>query len=105
MNSLFVYVSEPNLWVGREIRSCTNTVKAATPFELDGRRIILIDAPGFDDATESETDVPGMITAFLATSKVQPEHNSCTQIMNVAAQLQASFTSTGHPIRRRVGYR
>ena len=52
MNSLFVYVSGPNLWVGREIQSYTNAVKAATPFELDGRSIVLIDVPGFEGVTE-----------------------------------------------------
>jgi hypothetical protein len=40
----------------------------ADPFELDGRRITLIDTPGFDDTRKSDTDVLKMIAAFLATT-------------------------------------
>ena len=61
-------VSGSNLDIGKGLRSCTNAVQLAGAFNLDGRRVVLIDTPGFDDTTRSDTDVLKMIAAFLATS-------------------------------------
>lgn len=61
-------VSGSNLRVGRGLKSCTNIVQMAKPFEIDGRRVTLIDTPGFDDTTKSDADVLKMIAAFLATT-------------------------------------
>jgi len=61
-------VSGSNLSVGKGLRSCTSIVQPAGAFNLDGRRVILIDTPGFDDTTRSDADVLKMIAAFLATS-------------------------------------
>ena len=47
--------------------SVTDKVQAAPPFDLDGRRVTLIDTPGFDDTNRSDTDILNMIAAFLAT--------------------------------------
>jgi len=41
-------------------------VQAASPFDLAGRRILLIDTPGFDDTTKSDTDILKEIGAFLS---------------------------------------
>jgi len=35
---------------------------------LDGRRVVLIDTPGFDDTMKSDTEVLRMIGDFLATT-------------------------------------
>jgi predicted GTPase len=61
-------VSGSNLRVGRGLKSCTNIVQMAVPFEIDGRSITLIDTPGFDDTTRSDTDILKMIAGFLQTS-------------------------------------
>jgi hypothetical protein len=61
-------VSGSNLRVGRGLKSCTNIVQMAVPFEVDGRSITLIDTPGFDDTTRSDTDILKMIAGFLQTS-------------------------------------
>ena len=50
------------------LESCTAEVQLADEFTLDGRRVILIDTPGFDDTSKSDTDVLKMIAAFLATT-------------------------------------
>ncbi|KAJ2924778.1 hypothetical protein H1R20_g12311, partial [Candolleomyces eurysporus] len=47
------------------LRFCTNLVKVAPPFMLDGRSVTLIDTPGFDDATKSDTEILRMIALFL----------------------------------------
>jgi predicted GTPase len=60
--------SGSNLRVGKGLHSCTNIVQVAQPFELDGRMVTLIDTPGFDDTTRSDTDILRMIAAFLATA-------------------------------------
>ncbi|KAH7924247.1 hypothetical protein BV22DRAFT_1035305 [Leucogyrophana mollusca] len=49
------------------LESCTNEVQVAQPFELGGRSVVLIDTPGFDDTTKSDTDVLKMIAAHLVT--------------------------------------
>ena len=48
-------------------------MQVADPFHLDGRSVVLIDTPGFDDTTRSDTDVLKMIAAFLETSYVTLE--------------------------------
>ena len=61
-------VSGSSLGVSKGLRSCTNTVQTVETFYLDGRRVALIDTPGFGDTTRSDTDILRMITAFLAAS-------------------------------------
>ncbi|KAJ2935816.1 hypothetical protein H1R20_g1278, partial [Candolleomyces eurysporus] len=56
----------PNkLQVGHSIQSCTDAVERADPFDLDGRRIILFDTPGFDDTNKSETEILRIIAFEL----------------------------------------
>ncbi|KAF9779336.1 P-loop containing nucleoside triphosphate hydrolase protein [Thelephora terrestris] len=60
--------SRSNLQVGAALESCTPDVQLANEFTLDGRRVVLIDTPGFDDTTKSDTDILKKIGSFLATS-------------------------------------
>ncbi|KAF8972235.1 P-loop containing nucleoside triphosphate hydrolase protein [Flammula alnicola] len=60
--------SGSNLRIGRGLQSCTSIVQVAQPFELEGRSVTLIDTPGFDDTTKSDSDILRMIAAFLATA-------------------------------------
>lgn len=46
--------------------SCTDTVQTSKPFFLEGRTVTLIDTPGFDDTTKTDTDVLTMIAASLS---------------------------------------
>lgn len=48
------------------LRSCTNIVQTAPPLVLDGKVVTLIDTPGFDDTTKSDTDILKMIAQFLS---------------------------------------
>jgi len=64
-------ISGSNLGVGEGLRSCTNAVQIGGIFDLDGRRVALIDTPGFDDTTVSDTDILKMIGSFLATTYEQ----------------------------------
>ena len=45
----------------------TSEVQLSEEFTLNGRRVVLIDTPGFDDVNSSDTDVLRLITKFLAT--------------------------------------
>ncbi|KAF9787371.1 hypothetical protein BJ322DRAFT_1107429 [Thelephora terrestris] len=67
-SSFIDIVSGSNLAVCEGLRPCTDTVQAVDAFDLDGRQVVLIDTPGFDDTTLRDTDVLDMIAAFLATS-------------------------------------
>ena len=49
------------------LESCTTEVKFANEFTLDGRKVVLIDTPGFDDTSRNDMDVLKMIATFLAT--------------------------------------
>ncbi|KAF7424183.1 hypothetical protein PC9H_009486 [Pleurotus ostreatus] len=60
-----------NLTVGAGLRSCTSDVQLCKPFEVDGRRVILVDTPGFDDTTKSDTDILSTIASFLTASYEQ----------------------------------
>ena len=48
------------------LESCTAKVELADEFTLDGRVVSLIDTPGFDDTTKSDTDILNIVAAFLA---------------------------------------
>ena len=60
-------ISGADLGVSNGLRSCTSTVQLARSFDLGGRHVVLIDTPGFDDTTRSDTDVLNTIASFLAT--------------------------------------
>ena len=53
---------------GNNLKSCTAEVEVAEEFTLDGRRVILIDTPGFDDTTVSDAEILEKIAAFLAVT-------------------------------------
>jgi hypothetical protein len=61
-------VSGSKFDVGRTLRSCTNTIQVAEALNFDGHRVILIDTPGFDYTTRSDTGVLRMIAVFLEAS-------------------------------------
>ena len=52
--------------MGSESR--TVEVKLADEFTLDGKAVTLIDIPGFDDTSKSDTEVLETVAAFLATT-------------------------------------
>ena len=62
--------SGSDLRVGIGLTSCTAKVELADEFILDGRRVILIDTPGFDDTNVSDAEILNMIAVFLATAWV-----------------------------------
>ena len=57
--------SKSHFKVGEGLDSCTFGVQETEEFILDGRRIVLVDTPGFDDSVQSDTDVLKSIAAFL----------------------------------------
>ena len=58
--------SHSSLQVAAGFETCTAEVQAADEFTLDGRKVVLIDTPGFDETSRSDTDVLRMIATFLA---------------------------------------
>lgn len=60
--------SGSNLLVGEDLGSCTASVQVTNEFTLDRQQVVLIDTPGFDDTTKSDTDILKLIAAFLATT-------------------------------------
>uniref|UniRef100_A0A0W0EZU3 G domain-containing protein n=1 Tax=Moniliophthora roreri TaxID=221103 RepID=A0A0W0EZU3_MONRR len=57
-----------NLPVGHGLQSCTKVVQPAQPFKFQGCQVTLIDTPGFDDTTTSDTDILKMIGTYLANT-------------------------------------
>ncbi|KAF9465618.1 P-loop containing nucleoside triphosphate hydrolase protein, partial [Collybia nuda] len=58
-------ISGSSLRVGKGLHSCTSEVETTLPFELRGRGITLIDTPGFNDTTESDTTILKRISEYL----------------------------------------
>lgn len=56
--------------IGRGLESCTSEVQVTKPFKLNGREVTLIDTPGFDDTSRSDTDILAMIGAYLSQTSV-----------------------------------
>jgi hypothetical protein len=77
-------VSGGALEVGRGLESCTSEVQTVS-FHLDGRRVRLVDTPGFDDNDKSDTDILTMIVGYLSTSYVTPAQLSVTTEPNRGA--------------------
>ena len=61
-------VSKSHLEVGDDLESCTSEIQVSEEFILDGRRVVLIDTPGFDDTHKTGMDVLKSIAAFLGES-------------------------------------
>ncbi|KAG8741176.1 hypothetical protein FRC10_003221 [Ceratobasidium sp. 414] len=55
-----------NLLVGRDLNSCTREVTRSPVFNVDGRRVVLIDTPGFDDNEVSDVGTLKQIAAFMS---------------------------------------
>ena len=58
--------SGSNLRIGTNSNSRTAEVQLANEFTLDGRWVLLVDVPGFDDTHNRVTNVWELIAAFLA---------------------------------------
>jgi hypothetical protein len=56
--------------VGNGLRSCTSEVQVSPKFVVDGRTVVLIDTPGFNDTVMGDAEVLKEISAFLATVSV-----------------------------------
>ena len=54
------------LVVGNTLQSCTNGVDISPAFIIDGKPTLLVDTPGFDDTTKTETEILSMLATFLA---------------------------------------
>ena len=52
--------------VGSGLRSCTSEIQVSPRFLVDGRPVVLIDTPGFNDTVMEDADVLKNISAFLA---------------------------------------
>ena len=50
-------VSGSLLKIGHELDSCTSETQVSEEFELDGKRVVLIDTPGFDDTNRGGADI------------------------------------------------
>jgi len=87
-------LSGSNLRVGSSLQSCTSTVQVASPFQLDGRWITLIDTPGFDDTTRSDTEILTQIAAFLATTYERGKKLSGVIYMHRISDLRMGGIST-----------
>ncbi|KAF8896196.1 hypothetical protein BD779DRAFT_1466201 [Infundibulicybe gibba] len=69
-HSFINLLSSSNLEVGEGLHSCTDRVQVAQPFNLDGWKMTLLDTPGFDDTTKTDTHVLDMIATYLKEAYV-----------------------------------
>ncbi|KAJ3498805.1 hypothetical protein NMY22_g19567 [Coprinellus aureogranulatus] len=48
-----------------QLESCTQSIKTSEPFTFEGRTVVFIDTPGFDDTVKSDADILRDIATFL----------------------------------------
>ncbi|TEB22531.1 P-loop containing nucleoside triphosphate hydrolase protein [Coprinellus micaceus] len=63
--------SSQQLEVGHGLESCTQAVQLSEPLQFQGRNVVFIDTPGFDDsdADRSDADILRMIADHLVEAK------------------------------------
>ena len=61
-------ISNSNLLVSNSLKSVTANVGLSQQFYMDGMRVTLVDTPGFDDTTMSDTDILNKIASYLCVS-------------------------------------
>ncbi|KAE9398537.1 hypothetical protein BT96DRAFT_957543 [Gymnopus androsaceus JB14] len=54
--------------VGKGLESCTAVVASSKQFQLNGRTVVLIDTPGFDDTNRSDAEILGDISVYLTAA-------------------------------------
>ncbi|KAF9498950.1 hypothetical protein BDN71DRAFT_257740 [Pleurotus eryngii] len=86
--------SGSNLRVGSGLMSCTSDVQTSQPFRLGDRTVRLIDTPGFDDTTRSDTDVLSMISAYLSTAYMDGVRLSGVVYVHRISDFRMGGTST-----------
>ena len=52
------------------MKSCTSTVQTSNTFWFEGRQVKIIDTPGFDDTTRTDSDILKEISKYLSESYV-----------------------------------
>lgn len=88
-------VSTSRLKVGDDLDSCTFEIQVSQEFMLEGRKVMLIDTPGFDDSNKSDTDVLKMIAAFLGESYVRTKVSSRARLTEVLLRYSAGVKLAG----------
>ncbi|PVF97984.1 hypothetical protein CPB86DRAFT_398298 [Serendipita vermifera] len=58
--------SGSNLRVGNDLQSCTAKVEPSEEFRVEGKRVILLDTPGFDDTEKEDVDILEEIADYMA---------------------------------------
>ncbi|KIP04290.1 hypothetical protein PHLGIDRAFT_109800 [Phlebiopsis gigantea 11061_1 CR5-6] len=67
-SSFINLISGSELAVGRGLRSCTSKVETGNTFQFLDKMVTLVDTPGFDDTTVSDTDILKMISVYLSST-------------------------------------
>ncbi|KAJ3484493.1 hypothetical protein NLI96_g5619 [Meripilus lineatus] len=67
-SSFINLASDGSLPVSDELVSCTSEIVLSNVFEIDGRRIVIIDTPGFDDTSKPDSEILSMIASYLNES-------------------------------------
>ncbi|CAE6418455.1 unnamed protein product [Rhizoctonia solani] len=71
-NGVFANVaSGDSMRVGRGLKSCTQKVEPTTMFTVDGKPVVVVDCPGFDDTYLSETEILQSLAGFLTVAYSQ----------------------------------
>ena len=66
------------------MESCTSEAQESHPFSVDGRKVVLIDTPGFGDTTLTDSDIWKIIAAFLVTRQVYGPRKNAVKLIGAA---------------------
>ncbi|KAG8741198.1 hypothetical protein FRC10_003192 [Ceratobasidium sp. 414] len=78
-NDVAIIVGGDSLTVGHGVKSCTEEVGKTDVFMVDGRPVVIVDCPGFDDTVLSDAEILKRIAEFLA-SMYAAKYSSKTNI-------------------------
>ncbi|CAE6413003.1 unnamed protein product [Rhizoctonia solani] len=66
--------SGDSMSIGHGVKSCTKNIEPATMFTVDGKPVVVVDCPGFDDTYLSETDILKSVAGFLTAAGTDIRH-------------------------------
>ncbi|KAI6155640.1 P-loop containing nucleoside triphosphate hydrolase protein, partial [Pisolithus tinctorius] len=85
--------SGSELRTGSGLESCTNEVQTSLPFKVGGKQVVVLDTPGFDDTTMTDTDVLKIISAYLVAMYEQGTKLAGIIYMHRISDVRMSGTS------------
>ncbi|CEL52561.1 hypothetical protein RSOLAG1IB_05766 [Rhizoctonia solani AG-1 IB] len=88
--------SGDSMRIGHGLKSCTQSVEPTTMFMVDGKPVVVVDCPGFDDTYLSETDILKTVAGFLTAAYSQKFNITGLLYLHKITETRVGGTSFRH---------